>query len=205
MVRFRRANEEITMNAAEVLTPMPKLVPNDLDNGDHYEIIDGVKVEMPPMSAESTRIAAELATFLTNHGLANNLGKAYPEMLVRLPLPIDRNRRPDVIFVPFTRWPRDVRGPDTNEWDVLPELCVEVVSPNDRADELETKIEEYIQSSVCLIWVIYPRQERVYVYDSATQLRRLTRADTLDGGAVIPGFRLALAELFLQAPTPPAT
>lgn len=94
------------MNAAEVLTPMPKLVRDEFDNGDHYEIIDGVKVVMPPMSANSSGIAADLAHFLTAFGTANNLGKAYPEMLVHLPLPVDRNRRPDVVFVPFARWAR---------------------------------------------------------------------------------------------------
>lgn len=193
------------MNTAEVLTPMPKLVRDDLENDDHYEIIDGVRVEMPPMSAEATRIAAELATHLTNHGAANNLGKAYPEMLTRLPLPIDRNRRPDVIFIPFTRWPRTARGPDTNAWAVLPDLCVEVVTPTDFGDEQEAKIEEYFQAGVRLVWVVYPRQQRVYVYDSPTQIRRLTRDDTLDGGAVIPGFRLPLVELFLLPPPAPET
>lgn len=41
------------MNTAEVLTPMPTLARDDSENGDHYEIIDGVKVEMPPMSVDS--------------------------------------------------------------------------------------------------------------------------------------------------------
>jgi Uma2 family endonuclease len=192
------------MNTAEVLTPIPKLVRDDLENDEHYEIIDGVKVEMPPMSAESTGIAAELAAFLINHGLANNLGKAYPEMLIRLPLPIDRNRRPDVVFIPFSRWPRDVRRPDTNAWDVLPDLCVEVVSPNDTADDLMDKIGEYFQAGVRLVWVFYPRHDTVYVYESPTAVRVLTRADSLDGGAVLPGFRLPLAELFLLPPPPAA-
>jgi Uma2 family endonuclease len=192
------------MNTAEDLAPIPKVVRDDLDNGDHYEIIDGTRVELPPMSAESSGLAADLTNFLTNYGLAHNLGKAYPEMLVKLPLPVDRNRRPDVIFVPFTRWPRDHRRPDTNEWPVLPDLCIEVVSPTDHAEEIETKVNEYFEAGVRLVWVVYPRQERFYVYDSPAQVRRLTRSDTLDGGVVLPDFRLPLAELFLQPPPPPA-
>lgn len=190
------------MSAAEVLTPLPKLVRDDLENDDRYEIIDGRRVELPPMSAESSGLAADLATLLTNHGLGKNLGKAYPEMLVRLPLPVDRNRRPDVVFIPFTRWARDLRRPDTNEWAVLPDLCVEVVSPTDHAEEIETKITEYFAAGVRLVWVVYPRQESFYVYDSPSQVRRLARTDTLDGGVVLPEFRLPLAELFLQAPPP---
>src|SRR5690349_12378017 len=116
------------MNTAEVLTPIPRLVRDELDNKDHYEIIDGVRVELPPMSANSSGVANDLALFLSNYGLANNLGLAYTEMLFHLPLPVERNRRPDVAFVPFSRWPRGMPRPDTNEWDVLPDLFVEVVS-----------------------------------------------------------------------------
>jgi Uma2 family endonuclease len=189
------------MSAAPVLTPLPKLSADDLDDRDRYEIIDGVKVEMPPMSTDSTAVGAELARLLGNYGVDQNLGRAYPEMLIKLRLPKDRNRRPDVIFVPYTQWGKGVPFPSTNAWDVLPNLCVEVVSPNDGADEIETKIEEYFQAGVQQVWVVYPRHDRVYVYESPALIRRLTPADTLDGGPVLPGFRLPLTELF---PAPPA-
>lgn len=169
---------------------------DEFDNAEHYEIIDGVKVEMPPMSARATRVASDLAVFLTNYGVANQIGKAYPEMLIRLPLPIDRNRRPDVIFVPFSRWARDLESPDTNEWEVVPELCVEVVSPSDRADETMDKVGEYFDAGVRLVWVIYPRHRTVYVHHSLTSVRGLTHTDTLEGGDALPGFTLPLAELF---------
>lgn len=195
------------MGTAEVLTPPPRPVRDDLENADRYEIIDGVRVELPPTSAESTGLAADLCTFLTTHGLVHNLGKAYPEMLFHLPLPVDRNRRPDVAFVPFTRWARERPLPRTNAWDVLPDLCVEVVSPNDHADEIEARICEYFEAGVRLVWVVYPRQARLYVYDTPARIRRLTRDDTLDGGVVLPEFRLPLTELFLlppPSPQPPA-
>lgn len=88
------------MSAAQVLTPLPPLTECDPE---HYEIVDGVRLELPPMSAESTGVTADVAFALTGFGLAHNLGKAYPEMLVRLPRDRDRNRRPDVVFVPFAR------------------------------------------------------------------------------------------------------
>ncbi|MCI0699843.1 MAG: Uma2 family endonuclease [Planctomycetia bacterium] len=187
------------MTAAEVLTPIPKLVRDDLDH-DHYEIIDGVRVELPPMSADSQAIASRLARHLGNYGTAQNIGDAYTEMLFKLPLTKDRNRKPDAAFVPYSRWPKYKPLPSTNAWDVLPDICIEVVSPNDLADEIETKISEYFQAGVRLVWVVYPRQERLYVYESANQIRRLTRDDTLDGGVVLPGFSLPLSELFLQPP-----
>jgi Uma2 family endonuclease len=193
------------MSTAEVLAPLPTPVRDDLDNSDNYEIVDGVKVELPPTSADSQGITSRLVRLLGNSGVAKDVGEAYAEMLFKLPLKKDRNRKPDVAFVSFSRWSKHKPLPDTNAWDVLPELCVEVVGPNDLADEIETKIEEYFQAGVSVVWVVYPRHERVYVYESATQIRRLTRADTLDGGAVLPGFSLPLSELFPQAPLAPQT
>jgi Uma2 family endonuclease len=187
------------MSTAEVLTPMPQLVGDEFDH-EHYEIIDGVKVELPPMSVDSQALASRLARHLGNYGVSKDIGEAYTEMLFKLPLKKDRNRRPDVAFVSYSRWPKHQPMPDTNAWDVLPEICVEVVSPNDMADEVEAKIEEYFRAGVSLVWVVYPRQERFYVYESASRVRRLTRDDTLDGGTVVPDFALPLAELFPQAP-----
>jgi len=46
--------------------------------------------------------------------------------------------------------------------------------------------------------VIYPDQRLVYDYDTATSVRIITLADALDGGALLPGFRLPLAELFAE-------
>jgi Uma2 family endonuclease len=86
---------------------------------------------------------------------------------------------------------------------VLPDICVEVVSPNDLADEIETKINEYFEAGVRLVWIVYPRHERCYVHEPTRQVRCLTRDDSLDGGAVLPGFILPLSELFLQPPPPP--
>ena len=167
-----------------------------LDDEKLYEIIDGEKVETPPLSARATRVASDLAVALTVYGMANNIGKAYPEMLVQLPLPMDRRRRPDVIFVPFSRFPRDTEVPDTNEWAILPDVFIEVVSPSDFADEVETKKIEYFLAGGRQVWIVYPRHQTIYVQDSDGRVRRLTRADTLDGGEVLPGFRLPLAELF---------
>ena len=123
--------DEPTVTATDVVGP---------GESDHYEIIDGVRVELPPMSAESSVLAARLARLLGNFGVEAGLGEAYPEVLLKLPLAgQDRSRKPDVAFVPYSRWPRGRRVPATNAWAVLPELCVEVVGPTDKADERPVK------------------------------------------------------------------
>lgn len=121
----------------------------------------------------------------------------------------DRNRRPDVAFVPYSRWSRNRPIPDTNAWPVLPDLCVEVVSPTDRAEEVREKVAEYFEAGVRLVWVIDPRAQLIDVYESASQVRTLHRSDRLDGGVVVTGFQVPLADLFppptdpSAAPSPP--
>ena len=64
------------MSTAEVQTPPPKAVENDPYDRDRFEIIDGVSKELPPMSAESTGVAADLEFALNSYGVAQNVGKA---------------------------------------------------------------------------------------------------------------------------------
>ena len=142
------------MSAADSLTPMPKLVRDELDNGDHYEIIDGVRVELPPTSADSQAIASRLVRHLSNRGIAQNLGEAYAEMLFKLPLAKDRNRKPDVAFITYASWPRTKPIPSTNAWDVLPDLCVEVLSPTNTRAEIAEKVTAYLAAGAREAWVV---------------------------------------------------
>ena len=105
-------------------------------------------------------------------------------------------RRPDVSFVSSSRWPLDRGIPRTSAWDVVPDLAVEVVSPTNTAEAVLAKLEEYFRAGTRLVWVVFPDQEKVYVYESPTTVRILQAGDDLDGGAVLPGFRYSLAELF---------
>ena len=183
---------------ATTLEAMPgsELAYDEYVDLDHYEIVDGVKVEMPPMSADSQALATRLAVHLSVHGAKHNLGEAYVEMLFKLSLPVDRNRKPDVAFVPYSHWAKDRPLPATNAWEALPSLCVEVVSPHDWAEDIETKLDEYLRAGVRMVWIVYPRHQRIYVQDATGKAYLLKRNDTLDGGEVLPGFQLPLSGLF---------
>jgi Uma2 family endonuclease len=168
-----------------------------VDDEPLYEIIDGQRVELPPMSyfggLTATRLTVELGVHLKSH----DQGHLATETLFNMGIPANRNRRPDIAFVSYLRWAKERKQDrDENAWPVVPNLGVEVVSPTDDAAELVDKIEEYFKAGVELVWVVYPHQSMVYIYESLTAVRGLTRSDTLDGGKVLPGFKLPLAELF---------
>ena len=159
-----------------------------------FEIIDGKRVEIPPMSAFASLIASTLFGYLFPHAISR--GHLVMETLFAL-AGLGRNRRPDIAFVSFERWPKlRPHNKDDNAWDVVPNLAIEVVSPNDLAEELLVKMEEYFRAGAQLVWIVYPKDAQVYVYQAPKDVRILGRTDTLDGGIVLPEFRLALADLF---------
>jgi Uma2 family endonuclease len=164
-----------------------------------YEVVDNQVVELAPMGAYEVWIAtvlvARLATFATQH----QLGRAVQEMLFDLTMATGRKRRPDVAFVSFDRWPLQRRIPRAEAWEVVPNLAVEVVSRSDSGDYIVDKVAEYFHAGVERVWVVFPSQAQVYIYDSSTSVRILTRTDELSGDPILPHFRLPLAELFEDA------
>ena len=191
------------MSSTAVLDPV--LVPPApiADDEALFEIVDGQRVELPPMSAYALRVSFRIAAAIGQFAEANGLGEAAHEEIFRLPLERDRNRRPDAAFVSYERWPKGRPMPLVgNAWNVAPDLAVEVVSPTDLAEDLMDKVAEYFQAGVRLVWIVYPVIRLIYVYESLTKVRGLTSADELDGGAVLPGFRTPVAALFPEAAPP---
>jgi Uma2 family endonuclease len=179
------------------------LTPSDqaLDADGLYEIVGGERVELPPMSAYAAMIASRLVSKLNAFAEPRGLGEGVSELLFRLPLDQERNRRPDVAFVTRERAKGLTPPVDANAWEMVPDLAVEVVSPTDFAEDLLQKADEYFRAGVRIVWVIYPRLRLIHVYESLTEVRGLLESGELDGRAVLPGFRLPLVELF---PTPGA-
>jgi Uma2 family endonuclease len=143
----------------------------------------------------ATLLAARPEIFVQQH----QLGRAVQEMLFDLRVMAGRKRRPDVAFVSFDRWPQHRRIPRIDAWEVVPNLAVEVVSRTDSVDYLVDKVADYFHAGVERVWVVLPSQEQVYVYDSPTSVRVLTRTDDLSGDPILPNFRLPLVELFEDA------
>lgn len=167
-----------------------------------FEMVHGQRVEKSPMGAYAVTIASILNQILGTFVHQRGMGRVVTEMLFILNATRNLRRRPDVAFVSVERWALDRPIPDEEDWDVIPNLAVEVVSKTNTAYEVRQKLGEYFQAGVQQVWVIYPRWQELHLYSALTQNRILTREDDLDGGSVIPGFRLPLATLFHPGPAP---
>jgi Uma2 family endonuclease len=193
------------MSTAPVQT---RYTPDDLlalENGNCFELIDGQLVEKN-MGAEAGVIAANVIflprLFVRDHGggVVSTQDAGY-QIFPHAP---DRVRKPDTSFIRHGRLPGN-RVPRGNV-SVAPDLVVEVVSPNDLAEEVNTRVVDYLLAGVRLIWVIYPATRFVQVFRPGGVVAYRTAADELGGEDVLPGFACRVEELFagLSDPGEPA-
>ena len=105
-------------------------------------------------------------------------------------------RLPDIGFF---LWEHSTSEEDDEENPIsnsCPDLAVEVISRTNTPKEIGQKLKEYFKAGTTLAWIIYPRKKTVEVYSSPSRFRTLTVDDTLDGGELLPEFRLSLRKLF---------
>jgi Uma2 family endonuclease len=157
------------------------------------ELVEGVLVEKT-MGMRESQLAVYLGGLLNSFVRPHNLGivagaDGTMEILANLV------RIPDVAFISWDRLPGR-RMPDEPVPLVSPNLAVEVLSKSNTPGEMSIKRGEYFTAGVQLVWEIDLRKRTVTVYSSPTEASTLTERDTLDGGAVLPGFQLPLSDLF---------
>jgi len=167
----------------------------DSETAKFYEVVDGHIVENPPMGALESILANYLNALMESFVRSHQLGRLVIETLFLLDPIRGLKRRPDLAFVSTRRWPLKRRIPRTECWEVVPDLVIEFISETNVADNVLKKIDEYFEAGVSAVWVVYPGSSKVYVYDSPTQVRILRVGDDLDGGTLVPGFRISIAEL----------
>ena len=167
-----------------------------------YEVVNGQHVDLPPMSILAAWIASRLSQRLGPFAEERGLGIVVCEALFILDAEEDRRRRPDVAFVSAKQWALNRELPATGDWDIVPDLAVEVVSPTDELSDVISKVREYFDYGVKRVWLVLPAQREVYVYETPTQVRILAETDGLSGEEILPGFTLPLSELFSRPARP---
>ena len=78
----------------------------------------------------------------------------------------------------------------------VPILAVEILSPNDKHEEIREKIVEYLRTGVSLLWEVDPDFQTVRVYRQDHEPVMFNRKQTLSAADVLPGFEVAVADLF---------
>lgn len=160
-----------------------------------YELVRGELRALALEGHEHGMLAAEFATGLWDVVRANKLGKVYAAGTgFKLATEPDTVRAPDAAFIGRTRL--DEVGPVQGYWPGAPDLAVEGVSPNDLYTEVSDKVAEWLQAGSRMVVVVNPRRQQVFVHAPDADVKVMEIDDTLDGGAVVPGWQLPIKELF---------
>jgi Uma2 family endonuclease len=166
------------------------------------ELSEGRLIVMSPASWKhggyTSLLLRLVGNFVDEHDLGMTTGAETGYILFKSPDPDLRDtvRAPDVGFIAKHRLPDEL--PERGYVPFAPDLAIEVISPNDDAEDIHRKVAEYLKSGTRLIWLFYPNAETVGVYNGQ-RFQSLERGDTLDGGDVLPGFRLPLTEIFKRS------
>ena len=176
---------DVTVMTAQDLLRMP-------DDGMRHELVNGELITMAPAGEEHGDLSMAIGSVLRQYVRERGLGKVYSAdtgfVLTHDP---DTVRAPDASFV---RAERVRRRKDFI--DGAPDLAIEVISPSDTYSEVDEKVREYLGAGTEMVIVVDPRKRTATVHMRAGSTQHLSIDDSLDGGEVVPGWRLPLREIF---------
>ncbi|MGQ0604200.1 MAG: Uma2 family endonuclease [Anaerolineales bacterium] len=171
---------------AEELLTMPK--------GKHYDLLHGGMIKISPVRLPHGRLAARLSKFLGQFIEQHPIGEIFLKLGFQLARNPDTVLGPDVAYVSRAR----IEQVDIDEgfFPGAPDLPVEVISPSETDQDVQAKVAAYLHAGAILVWVVRPKRRTVTVHYPDGTARTLTETMTLSGEDVLPGFSLALSELF---------
>jgi Uma2 family endonuclease len=175
--------------------------------GRRYEYVDGRAVPMgleiinpdgevvvTPTKSKHGELALELGRLIGNFVREHNLGKTFgAETGFLMQADPPEVRAEDVAFISASRTAQI----DPDEWlPFPPDLAVEIVSEYERAADIRRKAQSYMERGTRLLLIVYPDTKLIDAYRPGQPVLTLGTADALDGGDVLPGFRLDVGALF---------
>ena len=167
-------------------------------DGLRHELVRGELRTMPRGSWGHGRDSSKLDRSLGNHVETHGLGEvASNDTGFLLTTNPDTVRAPDVAFVRRERL--DQADPERGYYPGPPDLAVEVISPNDLYADVDEKVAEWLEHGTRMVLVVNPRRKSVAVHRPGRDVRMLGVEDTLDGEDVVPGWSLAVRDLFTRS------
>lgn len=160
------------------------------DDGRKYELVNGELQEVPA-TVRHDEVGAiviyRLTPFIIGRGVLCSAQAGFRMRNGNL-------RSPDVSFIRRERLPNGV-APDTFG-EGAPDLCIEIISSSEERIEIERKVREYFEAGAEQVWHLFPETSRVTVFTSHTDFQTFEATDEIDGGTLLPGFRLLVSGLF---------
>ena len=157
------------------------------------ELVRGRLIVREPPGYRHGRVAFEIGTRIGEFVRLRQLGVVVAaETGFKLFSSPDTVRAADAAFISRDRAP----DPAPEGYPSLaPDLVVEVLSPNDRAGEVQSKVSDWLTAGSRLVWVIDPRRRRAIIYRADGSVSLLAEQETLEGEDVLSGFTCSLGDV----------
>ena len=160
--------------------------------GKTTELVRGQLIVREPPGSYHGHVSAKLLFLLGQHVYSRNLGWLFSQDTgFKIASNPDTVHAPDVAFVSIDRQPvLQKRGYGV----VVPDLVVEVLSPDDRPGDILLKVGDWIAAGVRLVFAIDPlrREARTYRADGSQSV--VGENGQLHGEDVLPGFSCLLSD-----------
>lgn len=111
-------------------------------------------------------------------------------------LPNGSDRSPDAAWIKLERWNQLTPAQKTQFAPICPDFVAEIRSKTDSLEQLQAKLQEYIENGASLGWLIDRQNRGCYIYRPQTEVQCLNNPDTVSGGDVLPGFTLNMSKIW---------
>ena len=155
----------------------------------------GKLIVMSPTGSESGRQNADLLTQIGTWNRQTKLGVVF-DSSTGFTLPNNAKRSPDVSWIEISRWNELTKQQRRRFAPIAPDFVLELLSPNDRLEDVQFKMREYRECGVKLGWLIYPDEKRVEIYRLGKDVETLIAPQSLFGENLMPGLIVELNEIF---------
>jgi Uma2 family endonuclease len=157
---------------------------------------NGELIIMPPTGGTTGKRNAKLITYFVNWNDQMQLGEVF-DSSTAFRLPNGSNRSPDVAWVSRDRWQSLTSEQQDSFLPLCPDFVVELRSESDSLKSLQDKMQEYLENSLLLGWLIDIQNQTVEVYRPQESYEVLQKPSLLKGELVLPYFSINLDFLWL--------
>ncbi|MBI5917013.1 MAG: Uma2 family endonuclease [Bacteroidetes bacterium] len=168
------------------------------EDGCKYEWVRGQVIKTKhTMTQKQLYLLANLRGFFNQLVFAEKIAGYFEPEADTFFLSGEAHRRPGLSY--FTKKQQALAAHGEEQ---IPQFVVEVISGNEMLNDLEDKMMDYWKAGVQVVWLIYPKQEIVYVHSRGKETARCQGGDLCSAEPVLPEFVLPVGEIYKKPPIP---
>jgi Uma2 family endonuclease len=157
--------------------------------------VSGKVIVMPPAFSDTGNRNFKIAVQLGNWAEQDGTGETF-DSSAGFTLPNGATRSPDASWIKLERWNALSEEQKASFAPICPDFVIELRSKSDRLNELQSKMQEYIDNGALLGWLIDRKNRKVHIYRPNREPETLDNPEIVSGEPVLPGFVLQMEKIW---------